>query len=91
MQDGLFLRGLSREGFSKPLLKSFCNDVGEALRDSAHIVKTLASCPHLKAIFFCVANKKRSATYLAETGVLHRDAASLLLQQMPPVEAADLA
>ena len=51
MQDGVFLRGLSREGFSKPLLKSFCNDVGDALRDSAHIVKTLASCPHLRAIF----------------------------------------
>ena len=51
MQDGVFLRGLSREGFSKPLLKSFRNDVGDALRDSAHMVKTLASCPHLRAIF----------------------------------------
>ena len=51
VQDNLVLKGESRKTFSKFLLKAFCGDVSEALRDTAVQLRRLSSCPHTRKAF----------------------------------------
>ena len=59
---------MSRAKFSRTLIKSFCNDVGEAMGDACRGLRNMAICPHARQAFYstlCLKEQNRLIAILA--------------------------
>ena len=56
---------MSRAKFSRPMIKAFCNDVGEAMGDTCRGLRNMAICPHARQAFHSTLCQKEQTRLIA--------------------------